>query len=453
MSKSGSNVPIRRSPLGLVALAVIAAASMSRAQVVEFDDPTISVLEGSSHIEFYVKIQGTHAGPVSVRFSTEENTAQAGFDYIERSGELHWPALDNTIRTFSVPIVDDNVPEPIETFFVRLHSPEGASLGELSWLGISIFDDDPDTGAPVARIDVLDAIADAEGVFTHVYPSQRQITARVVLDRVPVEPLTIDWTSDFPPFAGTLVFDDTHTATAQLDPVTVPSGQVSATGSISFLQPPPAVTGRRVFEGITALWFLIVDSDTTELERCAACMLAWVFAPSLDFQFEHFCDNPARAQAPRSGLARALPDAGRMLSVMTAYRDEILLTTPTGAALAQSYTERSGSLATALIQRPTFGYRVLRAQSAWIDGLDALVQGRGGQVWITAQMQSDLDALLDEFEELAEPATASWIADLRARLELDQLSGKTMAEFQQQVEELGSVHLEDETWGSVKARY
>ena len=41
-----------------------------------------------------------------------------------------------------IPIIDDNVFEPDENFFIRLHHEEGATLGDIAVTEVTIIDDD-----------------------------------------------------------------------------------------------------------------------------------------------------------------------------------------------------------------------------------------------------------------------------------------------------------------------
>ena len=69
---------------------------------------------------------------------------QPDSDYASTSGTLSWASGDTANKTFSVPITNDTLDEPNETFTVTLTSPTGgATLGSPSSATVTIMDDDP----------------------------------------------------------------------------------------------------------------------------------------------------------------------------------------------------------------------------------------------------------------------------------------------------------------------
>ncbi len=76
---------------------------------------------------------------VTVRYETVDGTAVQRLDYARSAGQLAVPP-GQTAATIPVPIVDDDVPEPDETFTVRLASPAGVRLADDEGLG-TITDD------------------------------------------------------------------------------------------------------------------------------------------------------------------------------------------------------------------------------------------------------------------------------------------------------------------------
>jgi len=85
---------------------------------------------------------GASTGTVTVQYSTANGTAQAGTDYTATSGTLTF-AAGETQKALSVPIFNDGIPEPAETFTVTLSNPTGgAVLGSPQVATITIVDDD-----------------------------------------------------------------------------------------------------------------------------------------------------------------------------------------------------------------------------------------------------------------------------------------------------------------------
>lgn len=79
---------------------------------------------------------------VSVDYRTSAGTAQAGSDYSSRSGTLTWAAEDAASKTFTVPIINDGLREPLEQFTVTLSNPNNTDGGTDPTLGTN-------TSAPV----------------------------------------------------------------------------------------------------------------------------------------------------------------------------------------------------------------------------------------------------------------------------------------------------------------
>jgi len=65
--------------------------------------------------------------PITVTYTTSNGTATAGTDYLTISANATIPAGQTCVNV-SIPIVDDNIPEPTETFNVTLTNPVGATI-------------------------------------------------------------------------------------------------------------------------------------------------------------------------------------------------------------------------------------------------------------------------------------------------------------------------------------
>ncbi len=85
---------------------------------------------------------GGSAGSISVDYATEDGTAIAGQDYTSTSGTLSF-GNGETIKTFQIPILNDAITEPDETFTVLLRASNLEVLGAPSTMvGTIISDDD-----------------------------------------------------------------------------------------------------------------------------------------------------------------------------------------------------------------------------------------------------------------------------------------------------------------------
>jgi glucose/arabinose dehydrogenase len=81
------------------------------------------------------------SGTSSIKYTTTGETATAGIDYVETAGTLTF-APGETSKTINIPILDDTLPEGIETFTFVIDQPENANLGTQRTGRISIEDND-----------------------------------------------------------------------------------------------------------------------------------------------------------------------------------------------------------------------------------------------------------------------------------------------------------------------
>ena len=93
--------------------------------------------------------------PVSVDYSTANGTATAGADYTAVNGTLNF-APGETVKNILVPIINDTMDEPSETFFVNLSNATNSTILDAQGQG-TITDND---AAPALSIN---DVAVAEG--------------------------------------------------------------------------------------------------------------------------------------------------------------------------------------------------------------------------------------------------------------------------------------------------
>jgi uncharacterized delta-60 repeat protein/uncharacterized repeat protein (TIGR01451 family) len=95
-----------------------------------------------------VKRSGGSLGTLSVYYATTNGTARAGIDYVGVTNLLTWNPGDNTPKTFSVPILDNQLVDGTRAFNLRLFSPvlNGATnfsvMGGASNSVVYLLDDD-----------------------------------------------------------------------------------------------------------------------------------------------------------------------------------------------------------------------------------------------------------------------------------------------------------------------
>ena len=84
---------------------------------------------------------GDLVGSASVDYATSDGTATAGVDYTVTTGKLIF-ASGEISKTFTVPMLDDQLAEDIETINLTLSNSSGAGLGAPSTTVLTIADDE-----------------------------------------------------------------------------------------------------------------------------------------------------------------------------------------------------------------------------------------------------------------------------------------------------------------------
>ena len=170
----------------------------------EIRRPTLSIddvtgLESDGELIFTVSLDAPGSRRITVSYATADGTARAGSDYTATSGTVIF-AVGEVEQTIAVPVLDDALDEPDETFTVILSRPVNATLGDDEGTGTIVDDDD----APTLSIDDVTGLeSDGELIFTVSLdaPGSRRIT---------VSYATADGTaragSDYTATSGTVIF-------------------------------------------------------------------------------------------------------------------------------------------------------------------------------------------------------------------------------------------------------
>ena len=133
-----------------------------------------ATVEEGGTARFEVRLDTDSERDVTVRYRTSNGTAQAGSDYEAVDDTL---TIEAGIRSafISVPTTEDAVYEGVETFTVRLSSPDRATLGDAAGEGTITDDDDPPTlSIGNATVDEGDTAA-----FEVTLSGERAVTATV----------------------------------------------------------------------------------------------------------------------------------------------------------------------------------------------------------------------------------------------------------------------------------
>jgi ribosomal protein L35AE/L33A len=171
----------------------------------QFSSLSYLVAESGKTVEITVtRVDGSY-GNASVEYTTEDDTAEAGLDYTETSGELNWGDGNTEAKTFTINIFNDSYYEGDEgeTFNVILKNPEGAVLGEPSTAVVTIVDDDPkpklqfssatyNVSESDGTVEItVDRVGDSYDAISVEYISS-DVSAQAGLDYVKVEG-TLSW--------------------------------------------------------------------------------------------------------------------------------------------------------------------------------------------------------------------------------------------------------------------
>lgn len=167
-------------------------------QTLEFSSEVYPAGEGAGFVTLTVIKSGEAPGAVTVKYSTHDNgtdpsSATASQDYSASTGTLTFGPSE-TMKQFTVPILDDAVYEGSETFFVTLSNPTGgAAVRAPSTAQVQISENDPaptvqfsagsynaSEAAPTAKLTLTKT--GATDVATTVYYKTRDGTATAPSD-------------------------------------------------------------------------------------------------------------------------------------------------------------------------------------------------------------------------------------------------------------------------------
>lgn len=142
-NKGGSKVPFYNKPKedDEGALGANANQDMSVSKV-EFSAAAYSCMENEGTIKLGVIRTGNLACKSTINYETSDGTANAGEDYVTKNGILEF-AEGEYSKVVEIEIIDDDVWEETETFFVRLFNPSrGTEMDKICVTQVSIINDD-----------------------------------------------------------------------------------------------------------------------------------------------------------------------------------------------------------------------------------------------------------------------------------------------------------------------
>ena len=126
----GLNGPTGGAQLGTLGSAVLSIGEDDQGGTIKLSAGSYTVGEAAGSVVVTITRVGTSlAGNVSVSYATGNGSALASLDYTARAGVLTFNAGE-TSKTVSIPILNDTLVEPDESFTFTLSNPTGgASLG------------------------------------------------------------------------------------------------------------------------------------------------------------------------------------------------------------------------------------------------------------------------------------------------------------------------------------
>ena len=111
----------------------------------EFSTANYNARENQGVLTGTVTRSGSAAGAVSVTYSTRDGQAVAGTSYTAVTGTLSWADGDTAPKTFTVPLLNDNVYDGDRDFALVLSNPAGgAGLGNNADALVTLYNDDSD---------------------------------------------------------------------------------------------------------------------------------------------------------------------------------------------------------------------------------------------------------------------------------------------------------------------
>jgi uncharacterized protein (TIGR03437 family) len=163
--------------------------------------------ESTSPATFTVTLSTTSTLTVTVDYSTANGTATAGADYTAVSGTLTF-APGETTKTINVPVINDTLDEPNETYFVNLSNASNGTILDSQGQG-TINDNDPTPSLTINDVSVSEGDS-----------GTKALDLTVTLSAASGQTVTVDYAtadgtatagSDYQSTSGTLTFNPGQT--------------------------------------------------------------------------------------------------------------------------------------------------------------------------------------------------------------------------------------------------
>lgn len=119
--------------------------------VVNFVQSNAMVNENQQGAIIEVSRAGSSIGDISVNYSLISGSAEIGNDIENSFGTLNWDDGDSEHKVINLTLINDDIKESNESFFINLTSVNGSRVGSTSQLNVTISDDDTNT-APIVNL-------------------------------------------------------------------------------------------------------------------------------------------------------------------------------------------------------------------------------------------------------------------------------------------------------------
>ena len=164
----------------------------------------VTVREDAGSAVFTVRLSGRSAMEVRANYATSDETATGGVDYTETRGTVEF-SLGGVERRIVVPVLEDDLEEPSETFLVRLSGVVNAEIDDGVGRGTITDNDEP----PTISIDDARALEDAGVVHLPVRLSRP--ASAVVSVLFTSSDVTAESGADYTASRGIVVFESGST--------------------------------------------------------------------------------------------------------------------------------------------------------------------------------------------------------------------------------------------------
>ncbi len=182
----------------------------------DLDANAYTVGEKDGTLTVTVKRSIGASGAATVNYATTDGTAKAGTAFTATSGTLSWADADAADKTFTIPIIDNNVFSPDTTFTLTLSGVTGAELGTTTSATVTITNDE--TKPQVAFTAGTQSVAENAGAAT----------VTMQLTNATIVPVIVPFT-----VSGTAVDGTDYTISAS--PVTIAAGATAGSVTVTWI--------------------------------------------------------------------------------------------------------------------------------------------------------------------------------------------------------------------------